>query len=299
MRSVTIMLSTYNGEKYLCEQLDSLFRQQDVNIMVTVRDDGSRDDTCNILEEYKSRYHLVWYTGANLRPANSFLNLLHNAGNSDYYAFCDQDDVWMEDKLKVATGILKRYPPNEPAMYFSAKRLVDAELNMIKDTNENPLLTLEEAFIYNPVTGCTLVMNKALRDVVVSAEISTIPSLHDSWVYRICLAIGGHVYYDPMPHILYRQHGGNVVGHVGMFGRFKAFCKSIEKMGGTRSIVAKMILENYESYLTDDSKRLLEKLANYRNSFRYKLSLLFDSKLRARSKMGAITFRLYLLLNKY
>ena len=299
MRQINVLMSTYNGQRYLCEQVDSIDNQTIDDVNLLVRDDGSSDGTHDVLNDYQKKGVLRWYTGENLRPANSFWDLLKNSEDSDFYAFCDQDDVWMDDKLKVATEVLRNYPSNEPAMYFSAKRLVDAELNVIKDTNENPLMTLEEAFIYNPVTGCTLVMNKALRDIIISAGITSIPSLHDSWVYRTCLAIGGHVYYDPEPHILYRQHGGNVVGHVGMFGRFKAFCESIEKTGGSRSKVAKMILDNYQQYLTDDSRKLLEKLANYRNSFRYKISLLFDPKMRTRSKMGAFTFRLYLLLNKY
>lgn len=298
MQQIYVLMSTYNGQRYLCEQIDSI-KNQTIDNSLVVRDDGSSDGTHGVLNDYQEKGVLKWYTGDNLKPANSFWDLLKNSADSDFYAFCDQDDVWMEDKLKVATDILKKYPNNEPAMYFSAKRLVDAELNVIKDTNENPLLTLEEAFIYNPVTGCTLVMNNALRNIVVSAGIATIPSLHDSWVYRICLAVGGHVYYDPNPHILYRQHGGNVVGHVGLLGRFKAFCASIEKTGGSRSKVARDILDNYQEYLKDDKKQLLQKLAGYRSSMRAKFSLLFNPKMRTRSKMGAITFRLYLLLNKY
>lgn len=298
MQQIYVLMSTYNGQRYLCEQIDSI-KNQTIDNSLVVRDDGSSDGTHGVLNDYQEKGVLKWYTGDNLKPANSFWDLLKNSADSDFYAFCDQDDVWMEDKLKVATDILKKYPNNEPAMYFSAKRLVDAELNVIKDTNENPLLTLEEAFIYNPVTGCTLVMNNALRNIVVSAGIATIPSLHDSWVYRICLAVGGHVYYDPNPHILYRQHGGNVVGHVGLLGRFKAFCASIEKTGGSRSKVARDILDNYQEYLKDDKKQLLQKLAGYRSSMRDKFSLLFNPKMRTRSKMGAITFRLYLLLNKY
>lgn len=298
MQQIYVLMSTYNGQRYLCEQIDSI-KNQTIDNSLVVRDDGSSDGTHGVLNDYQEKGVLKWYTGDNLKPANSFWDLLKNSVDSDFYAFCDQDDVWMEDKLKVATDILKKYPNNEPAMYFSAKRLVDAELNVIKDTNENPLLTLEESFIYNPVTGCTLVMNNALRNIVVSAGIATIPSLHDSWVYRICLAVGGHVYYDPNPHILYRQHGGNVVGHVGLLGRFKAFCASIEKTGGSRSKVARDILDNYQEYLKDDKKQLLQKLAGYRSSMRAKFSLLFNPKMRTRSKMGAITFRLYLLLNKY
>lgn len=298
MQQIYVLMSTYNGQRYLCEQIDSI-KNQTIDNSLVVRDDGSSDGTHGVLNDYQEKGVLKWYTGDNLKPANSFWDLLKNSADSDFYAFCDQDDVWMEDKLKVATDILKKYPYNEPAMYFSAKRLVDAELNVIKDTNENPLLTLEESFIYNPVTGCTLVMNNALRNIVVSAGIATIPSLHDSWVYRICLAVGGHVYYDPNPHILYRQHGGNVVGHVGLLGRFKAFCASIEKTGGSRSKVARDILDNYQEYLKDDKKQLLQKLAGYRSSMRAKFSLLFNPKMRTRSKMGAITFRLYLLLNKY
>lgn len=297
--SVLVLMSTYNGQRYLREQIESLLNQKEVELNVLARDDGSQDGTHEILNEWQQQGKLKWYTGENLKPSNSFWNLLKTAEASDFYAFCDQDDVWLEDKLKVATDILMQYPSDEPAMYFSAKRLVDADLNILKDTNESPLLTLEEAFIYNPVTGCTLVMNNALRNIVVSAGIATIPSLHDSWVYRICLAVGGHVYYDLNPHILYRQHGGNVVGHVGLLGRFKAFCESINKTGGSRSKVARDILDNYQEYLKDDKKQLLQKLAGYQSSMRAKFSLLFNPKMRTRSKMGAITFRLYLLLNKY
>lgn len=297
--SVLVLMSTYNGQSFLSEQIESLLNQKDVELNILVRDDGSQDGTHEILNEWQQQGKLKWYTGENLKPSNSFWDLLKNSESSDYYAFCDQDDVWLEDKLKVAIDALNQFSTDKPAMYFSSKRLVDADLNTIKDTKESPLLSLEEAFIYNPVTGCTLVMNDALRDIIISSGLSTISSLHDSWVYRICLSVGGHVFYDSNPHILYRQHGGNVVGHVGLLGRFKAFIKSIEQEGGTRSKVAGEIYVNYQQYLTEDSKQLLQELANYRSSFKTKFSLFFNPKMRTKSIMGAITFRLYLLLNKY
>lgn len=242
---------------------------------------------------------MQWYTGENLRPAKSFWNLLQNAPESDYYAFSDQDDVWMKDKLSVATDTMKDYN-NVPCLYFSAKRLVDKDLNFIADTKDNFKLTLGEAMIYNPVTGCTMVINKTLRDILLSAD-PDLPSLHDSWIYRTCLAVGGKVIYDPTPHIMYRQHGNNVVGHVGMYGRFKAFLKSLTgpKLSNARSNSAKELLRCYGPMMTDDSRNLLALLSEYDNSIKKKLKLIFNSEMKTSSLSGRFTFILYVLFNKY
>ena len=96
MNKILILMSTYNGEKYLSEQLNSLLLQENVNIKILIRDDGSTDNTHKILNFYSSNYpNISWYTGENKGPALSFMDLLFNAPESDYYAFCDQDDVWL------------------------------------------------------------------------------------------------------------------------------------------------------------------------------------------------------------
>lgn len=100
---IAVLISTYNGEKYIRDQIESIMSQKvDAQIDIIVRDDGSTDKTKDILEEYSKQKKLKWYTGENLKPANSFFNLLIQNETYDYYAFADQDDYWKNDKLRRA-----------------------------------------------------------------------------------------------------------------------------------------------------------------------------------------------------
>lgn len=101
---VTVLMSTYDGENFLRDQIESILNQEDVYVHLIVRDDGSKDRTINILEEYQSRGKLEWYSGKNLGSARSFLNLVSKSPDNEYYAFSDQDDVWFSKKLKRAIG---------------------------------------------------------------------------------------------------------------------------------------------------------------------------------------------------
>lgn len=295
---VSVLLSSYNGDAFIKEQIDSI-NAQTMSNQIIVRDDGSSDNTRKILDSYQEKGVLDWYSGPNLRPAKSFWDLLCKAPVSDYYSFCDQDDVWLPDKLSAAIGRMSEYS-NVPCLYFSAKRLVDKDLNLIADTKDHHRLGLGEAMIYNPVTGCTMVINKALRDILISAT-PNIPSLHDSWIYRTCLAVGGKVIYDPNPHILYRQHGNNVVGHVGIYRRFKSFLNVLlsAKQKSARSNSAKELLRCYADKMTLDSKTLLMQLSSYDQSLSSKIKLLANNEMQTSSYFGRFTFILYVLFNKY
>ena len=102
-KEVVILISTYNGEKYLAEQLDSLLNQTYQNIKIFIRDDGSKDKTIDIIKEYQKKSEKIFLTeGKNIGFINSFFELLKLSNNADYYAYCDQDDVWMEDKIERA-----------------------------------------------------------------------------------------------------------------------------------------------------------------------------------------------------
>ena len=104
--TVTVLMSTYNGERFLKEQLDSILQQQDVDVRLCVRDDGSTDGTMDILLEYADAIELT--IGNNFGVGNSFMSMVYSANlESDYYAFSDQDDIWMPDKLISAVDELK------------------------------------------------------------------------------------------------------------------------------------------------------------------------------------------------
>ena len=102
MRSVIVLLSTYNGERYLRQQIDSLLNQKNVSLRILARDDGSNDATMSILKEYADKHDIFsYYQGENCGPAKSFLDLISKAEKADYYALCDQDDIWEINHLEV------------------------------------------------------------------------------------------------------------------------------------------------------------------------------------------------------
>nr|WP_303104047.1 glycosyltransferase [Megamonas funiformis] len=152
-------MSTYNGENYLEEQIESLRKQKDVDIKILVRDDGSKDNTVKILEKYKKEGILDFYKGNNVGYAKSFLHLLTNNIEADYYAFCDQDDVWLPDKLIKA---IEKINENEkPSLYASALKRVDENLKFLGiQSFKNLKLTLGAEFTRHRLAGCTFVFNK-------------------------------------------------------------------------------------------------------------------------------------------
>lgn len=299
---VCILLSTYNGELYLEEQLESLIRQEGVEIRILVRDDRSKDSTCEILNKWQDKGLLTWYTGVNKGPAQSFMDLLYHAPEADYYAFCDQDDVWLPDKLKVAVSKLEMLPDitTVPAMYFSTQMLVDANLNELGINQINYIFSFGESLLRNPAGGCTIVFNKALQRELIAYHPAFV-SMHDSWTYRVCLAIGGHIVYDPVPHILYRQHGHNVVGGKKSFGRTvkRRFKSLINGVKGERLRTVKNLLDGYGDKLSPHYIYMLTNLLNYRNSFKAKLRLLFTTDFKTASLDGRIAFWIAILSNRY
>ncbi|MCD8173509.1 MAG: glycosyltransferase family 2 protein [Alistipes sp.] len=299
--TVTVLMSTYNGERYLREQIYSVLGQKGVDINLLVRDDGSTDGTCKILQDYQDKGKLRWYTGPNLKSALSFMDLLFNAPESDFYAFCDQDDVWDADKLVVATSKLTAYN-NEPALYCSATRIVDSKLNYMRlDDKKGFLFTFEEALFRNPATGCTMLFNKALRNIVCSYRPEWV-YMHDSWIYKICLAIDGYVFFDPQPHISYRQHGNNVVGASKntIFDVIRRRIKDYKK-GQTHVRLRQVenLLQGYEHHIRDKYKvDVLKTLINYK-SFIRKLRIWRNPKITTKSIEGKIAMFVVILINKF
>jgi glycosyltransferase involved in cell wall biosynthesis len=209
---VCVLLSTYNGARYLPAQLDSLKAQQGVTVDLHVRDDGSTDETLAILARYADTWpSLAQVTsGPNLGPANSFLELLRTAPDADYYAFCDQDDVWLPQKLARATEALKA--DAGPAMYCSNVTSVAEDLSVLGVPFQNDDPRFKHLLFENIAYGCTTVINRAARELVAAR----LPHpgaiiMHDWWMALVVAAFGS-VHYDPQPHILYRQHSTNSLG---------------------------------------------------------------------------------------
>ena len=211
---VAVLLSTYNGERFLGAQLDSLAAQTDVVCEVFVRDDGSTDATLALLSRYADRWPQLArpLTGANLGPAFSFLACLACAPTDfDHYAFCDQDDVWLPEKLFRSAETLARVPPDEPALYCSQVTCVDESLKPMGEPFADSDGRFEHVLFQNIAYGVTTVMNRAARDLIVSQRPQGGVIMHDWWCALVVAAFGT-VVYDPQPSVLYRQHAGNVIG---------------------------------------------------------------------------------------
>lgn len=262
--TVTVVLATYNGEKYLQEQLDSLLRQKGVSVKIFVRDDGSTDRTHEILDEYQSKGLLKWYTGKHLNVQKGYLDLLKNAPRSDYYAFCDQDDVWDDDKLLIAVTELDEMPAEKPAMYYCGQRLVNENLKLISTHKIASDRSPHTNFLISNVAGCTAVFNHCLVDAVNSAEPDFI-LMHDSWLFKICLALGGNYYADSTAHINYRQHGNNVAGlNNGVKGKVKQVQRYLNVFEIKKQ--CQSLLQCYGKKMTPEYRKLTEEIINYDQS---------------------------------
>ena len=214
-----ILMSTYNGEKYLDAQLDSLLAQtlcekEGWEVEILVRDDGSKDRTCEILQAYADKDTRIRYIKEeNTGVIESFFRLLDNsAKDADYLAFCDQDDVWMPEKMERAVTLLSQAETDRPLLYCGRPLLTDENLNPIEtvwsDGQMRP--SFGNALIENICTGCTSVMNRALADILrLSHPAFTL--MHDRWFYLVASCFG-EVIYDTKACIYYRQHGNNTVG---------------------------------------------------------------------------------------
>ena len=290
---IMVLLSTYNGEKYISEQIESVLCQQGVDVHIVARDDGSLDETINILKRISTLENITVIEGQNIGVVGSFFTLMHEAvcHNIDYFAFCDQDDVWKNDKLKVATDILSGHG-NEPALYMSSFQMVDENLHSIQTNMSRPNISVEGAIASNCATGCTMVFNKKLLEKSLISNYDD-ALMHDYWMYMVCLLTGGYIYYDETPHIYYRQHGNNVIGGTGDNFLTKWWTR-MNKMflpgDNFKSKFACKLLEQYGNEISEDKKVFLQNIANIK-TLKSKWNLLRNKKFLT----GSIDKRLQLI----
>lgn len=304
---VTALISTYNGEKFLRQQLDSLLAQQlppNAQLNILVRDDGSTDATLDILEEYSKKYEDVisYYKGENLKPAKSFLHLLKNCPYSDYYAFCDQDDVWNPDKIAIAINALQAEANQDiPLLYCSNVMVSDAELNPIGVMNSSKMYAdFAHVLIYVLSNGCTQVFNNHARDELINYDMDkNLVIMHDR-LAELIIAILGKIIYDENPTMLYRQHGNNVVGEQSI-GRLRSFFKRVKRFFGSsnsiRSDRCRMFLELYGDRLNDKQRRLLYAVGYYKTDKNARKTLMKD-KAFSKNRNADFWFRWAVRLKK-
>jgi glycosyltransferase involved in cell wall biosynthesis len=274
--NINILMATYNGEKYLAEQLESLQAQTYQDWTLYVRDDGSQDNTLDILRRYAlqdSRISILDNNGERLGACGNFSFLMEQSLDAEYVMFCDQDDVWMPDKIQLTLEAmldLEAKYGNMPLMIYTDLQVVDDRLNTIAnsflayqsiDPKRN---NLHDILVTNPVAGCTALLNRVL--VKLAAPIPTDALGHDCWCSLVASAFG-KLEHLSKPLIYYRQHGRNDVGAYSFNFRYIAkrtlsiIDLSSNKLRATmiRSIIqAKSFLSRYSGKLDVDSLHIIQ-----------------------------------------
>ncbi|WP_336046128.1 glycosyltransferase [Solibacillus ferritrahens] len=300
MKSVQILLSTYNGERYLDEQLQSLIGQVDVNVSILVRDDGSKDSTQLILEKWGKKGIIKWYKGENLKPAKSFWDLVKQSPKADYYAFCDQDDIWEKNKLIVAINQIEKVQNNEPTLYYSALNPVDENLNAKNyQKNEKHVDSLGRAMLVSYAAGCTMVFNHKLMELAQKSNPQHL-RMHDHWLYLICSSVNGKIIYDTNSYINYRQHSFNTVGiSVSKSQQFKRLIGSYNKGNQERWRQVKELKVIYSEYIPEENLQLINSIVNYRNSLMNKFKVIFKPDLKTGFFTKDCLFYISIIMGKF
>ncbi len=225
-KRILVMMSTYNGEKHLREQIDSILKQKTNHILhLRIRDDGSKDSTCEIIEEYIKSYpeQVELIRGENIGYNASFFSLIKAATGFDYYALSDQDDVWLPDKLQVACDAIDKENNDIPLLYASTSYLVHDDLVPYGTTRKKVReMSMYNTIIQNICPGHTQVMNEKLLELL-RGEIDTSRIyVYDSWIQNVA-NLYGRILFDNEPHTYYRQYEGNQLGSgVGKIGQLIA-----------------------------------------------------------------------------
>lgn len=320
MKTVQILMSTFNGERYLREQIDSILNQDCerkgvANIKLLIRDDGSTDNTQQILREYAEKYtgKIRWYQGKNKGVIDSFFDLLKQSDEeADYFGFSDQDDYWLEEKVRIGIEHLEKESLLSPNLYCCRPTLVDEYLQKLTSNIKRPKMRpgFGNALVENIVAGCTMIANRPLRELIL-VECPKYTVMHDWWFYLVASCFG-NVIYDEESYILYRQHGRNTVGS--NVSRWRELIGRIKRYRGNRGNISHQIqeflriyqekgwnaLEGKEELAANESKfQLVRQLAEGKKSFMMRVKLVRQGKIYRQRKTDNRIFKIILLKGSY
>ncbi|MEE3660422.1 glycosyltransferase family 2 protein [Brenneria sp. g21c3] len=283
IKRIDVLLASYNGSKFIEEQIESLIinfkKITEYNCRILLSDDGSTDRTLELIKEMECRYpeFVCFLDGKKKGGVRENFNFLINSTDADYVFFCDQDDFWLPNKMKLFMEEFQKLDTdNEPTLIHSDLCVVDDKLCPInismfdyQKINKNP--TLKEIIVSNSVTGCVMACNKKLIDLAKKSDLSK--SIMHDWYIAILAFAFGNVRFINSPLILYRQHGENGVGAKKMTlssvleknSLSEIIEKSIKSLTDTKK-QAELIIINYGDML---GNKELSVLNEYVNSFSY------------------------------
>lgn len=298
---VMILMSVYNGVKYLVEQLTSIYNQNfEGTISYFIRDDGSTDNTLKVIDEFKKKYNcdIKVIKGINIGPQKSFLELIMKAEKADYYFFSDQDDIWNVNKISKAVKVMQLSNAKN-VCYCSNFSITDSFLNIsiIKRLKQEPEFTPLKIIFYNKIPGCTIGFSFSLLECMKKVKIDNI-RMHDSFALTIA-SITGKIIYDDTPMILHRIHDQNVIG----FGNKKIIPHQwiktkikLLKNGDNYDLseLAQCLINTFGDIMSPITKSKLILLAKFKNSIFDTIRLLScpDTKEPLSRNMLSIRFKI-------
>ncbi|MBE6798651.1 MAG: glycosyltransferase family 2 protein [Ruminococcaceae bacterium] len=280
---ITVLLATYNGEKYLSEQLDSLLKQSFNDFKILIRDDASTDLTWDIIAEYCEKYpdkvSAIKGEGTGSACRNFFK--LVEATDDDYVMFCDQDDVWLPEKIEKTYSKMKELEAGnegKPLLVHSDLKVVDGCLNVLSESFfEFQAISperdkLNNLLVQNNVTGCTVMINREMLKLAKEAPDTCV--MHDWWLGLLASAFGRSSYIKE-PLMLYRQHGNNQVGAKKATGltfiinKFKTR-KNVKQNYLNLYSQAESLLKMYGDRLSEEQRETVEAVVSLRTASKWK-----------------------------
>lgn len=295
---VQILMSTYNGEKYIKKQLDSIMKQ-DIPVSLYIRDDGSSDKTVDIIKEYESRYDNISHTeGKNIGVVKSFFELFKEVSDdADYIALADQDDIWFTDKVRRAVKALLKNKQDKPLLYCAEQTLIDADDNELKVN----MMTVHKrpgfgnAVVENIATGCTCVFNRSML-MLLKAYQPEYTIMHDWWIYMLATSMG-EVIYDEKPCMYYRQHGNNTMGsRTNYIEEFKERVKRYSANYG--KLYRQLECFDKAGYkISNENKYIADMVLSYKKSFAMRLKCIFSNKIYRQRMLDNIIFKMLFFTN--
>lgn len=300
-RKVNILMSTYNGEKYIDDQINSILKQEGVSIQLSIRDDGSSDGTIEKISKYKEEYPemITVFYGDNIGFANSFMYLVKNCAKADFYAFADQDDVWEKDKILNAVDKIDK---NEPLLYASNLKVYDTvekrEYMLFSESEINTIINKFNNYCYisNPY-GCTMVWNENFQRELMKID-KPQGLTHDAWL-NVVAHYKGKLIFDSNSYIHYRVHGGNACGVTpkSLINKMKKYYNFYFVKKKELGISLRCIsINKYFPYAADDCIR---SFAVYKKGIFHKIRAFYNLGRLDVGWKSVMKYRLLMLFNKF
>jgi len=303
--NICILMSTYNGERFLAEQLQSIENQTHKNWRLVISDDGSNDNTLVIAKQFQEKWtsDLVEIRlGPEKGFCQNFLSMAYDSSiRADLYAFCDQDDVWMVDKLSRSAAYFEANNDSLlPRVYCGRTEIVDENLKSLGLSPEFSLpRSFRNAIVQSIAGGNTMVFNQATKELLEQCGIQQVVS-HDWWLYQIVKGAGGVVFYDPKPSILYRQHTNSLVGaNSSIMARMERVLFAFNGRFRDWNNINYLALFEVHHLLTKDNQDILNTFGQFRGAkLKDRIRLLEVCGLYRQTWQGTLSLWLATIINK-